>query len=177
MAGTARRVLRCLQKRGLENEDDPLVTDDPLLATLMSASIRSRIATGPEAGEPWQRVGDRVELIEVGEGTTAGPSEMPPRCVREGGMSLHADVSVPARDRRRLERLCRYMARPALAIDRLEATADGRLAYRLKSRWRDGTTHILMERYELLERLAPLIPPPRAHQVRYHGLCSAEHKP
>lgn len=29
-----------------------------------------------------------------------------------------------------------------------------------------------MERHELLERLAPLIPPPRAHQVRYHGLLA-----
>ena len=47
-----------------------------------------------------------------------------------------------------------------------------RLTYRLKTRWRDGTTHILMERHELLERLAPLIPPPRAHQVRYHGILA-----
>jgi hypothetical protein len=49
---------------------------------------------------------------------------------------------------------------------------DGRLAYRLKTRWRDGTTHVVMERHELLERLAPLIPPPRAHQVRYHGVLA-----
>jgi hypothetical protein len=87
-------------------------------------------------------------------------------------MSLHADVAVPARDRRRLERLCRYVARPPIAIGRLEALPDGRLAYRLKTRWRDGSTHVLMERHELLERLAPLIPPPRAHQVRYHGLLA-----
>jgi hypothetical protein len=73
---------------------------------------------------------------------------------------------------RRLERLCRYVARPPLALERLEAMPDGRLAYRLKTRWRDGTTHVLMERRELLERLAPLIPPPRAHQVRYHGLLA-----
>jgi hypothetical protein len=50
--------------------------------------------------------------------------------------------------------------------------ADGRLAYRLKTPWRDGTTHVVMERRELLERLAPLIPPPRAHQVRYHGILA-----
>jgi hypothetical protein len=50
--------------------------------------------------------------------------------------------------------------------------ADGRLAYRLKTRWRDGTTHVVMARHELLERLAPLIPPPRAHQVRYHGVLA-----
>jgi hypothetical protein len=43
---------------------------------------------------------------------------------------------------------------------------------RLKTRWRDGTTHILMERSELIERLVPLIPPPRAHQVRYHGILA-----
>jgi len=42
----------------------------------------------------------------------------------------------------------------------------------LKTPWRDGTTHVVMERSELLERLAPLIPPPRAHQVRYHGVLA-----
>jgi hypothetical protein len=87
-------------------------------------------------------------------------------------MSLHADVAVPAHDRRRLERLCRYVARPPLASERLEERPDGRLTLRLKTCWRDGTTHILMERSELIERLAPLIPPPRAHQVRYHGVLS-----
>ncbi len=73
---------------------------------------------------------------------------------------------------RRFERLARYVLRPPLAMDRLEALSDGRLAYRLKTPWRDGTTHILMERHELLERLAPLIPPPRAHQVRYYGILA-----
>ncbi len=72
-----------------------------------------------------------------------------------GRAVLHAGVAVPGSDRRRVERLCRYVARPPLALDRLEAMADGRLAYRLKTRWRDGTTHVVMERHELLERLAP----------------------
>ena len=57
-------------------------------------------------------------------------------------MSPHADVAVPARDRRRLERLCCYVARPPLANDRLEERSDGRFALRLKTRWRNGTTHI-----------------------------------
>jgi hypothetical protein len=87
-------------------------------------------------------------------------------------MSLHADVAVPARDRRRLERLCRYVARPPLANDRLEEHPDGRLTIRLKTRWRDGTTHVLMKRSEIIDRLVPLIPPPRAHQVRYHGILA-----
>jgi hypothetical protein len=87
-------------------------------------------------------------------------------------MSLHADVALPARDRRRLERLARTILRPPICLERLEAQPNGRLTYKLKTQWRDGTTHILMERHELLERLAPLIPPPRAHQVRYFGILA-----
>jgi hypothetical protein len=74
---------------------------------LGAASIRSRIATGPEAGEPWRRLGDRVEPVDEVEGVVELGAVIPPRCVRQGGMSLHDDVSVPARDRERLERLCR----------------------------------------------------------------------
>ncbi|MBK7952107.1 MAG: transposase [Deltaproteobacteria bacterium] len=142
------------------------------MAALGAASIRSRIATGPEAGEPWRRLGDRVEPVGEDEAGVEARAQVPPRCVRQGGMSLHADVAVPARDRQRLERLCRYVARPPLALGRLEEMTDGRIAYRLKTPWRDGTTHVVMERRELLERLAPLIPPPRAHQVRYHGVLA-----
>ena len=47
-------MMRYLEKCGLENDDDPLAADDPLLATLTAASIRSRIATGSEAGDPWR---------------------------------------------------------------------------------------------------------------------------
>ena len=87
-------------------------------------------------------------------------------------MSLHAAVAVPAGDRKRLERLCRYVARPPIAHDRLRELPEGRLTLQLKTRWRDGTTHILMEPRDLIDRLVPLIPPPRAHQVRYHGILA-----
>ncbi len=57
-----------------------------------------------------------------------------------------------------------------MATERLSHLDDGRLLCRLKHRWRDGTTHVVFEPLELIERLAAIIPPPRFHMVRYHGL-------
>ena len=165
LAGTARRIARIVSL-GAE-DDDPVARDEPLLATLAAASLRSRVAMGPGAGQRWRRLGERIEPDGV-EPDPDASRQVP----QHGGMSLHAGVAVPASDRHRLERLCRYVARPPLAHDRLEVRPDGRLALRLKTRWRDGTTHILLERHELLERLVPLIPPPRAHQIRYHGVLA-----
>jgi hypothetical protein len=165
LAGTARRIARLVSSRA--EDDDAVARDEPLLATLAAASLRSRVAMGPGAGQRWRRLGDRVEP-DGADLDPDGSSHVP----QHAGMSLHADVVVPASDRRRLERLCRYVARPPLARDRLEVEPDGRLVLRLKTRWRDGTTHILIERHELLERLVPLIPPPRAHQIRYHGVLA-----
>jgi hypothetical protein len=167
LSGTARRIHRLLEARADGGEGEVFAREEPLLALLTAASLRTRIATGPQRGERWRRLGDRVEPEEVGADPDASP-----RVPAYGGMSLHAAVGVLARDRRRLERLIRYVARPPLAHDRLEKRPDGRLTLRLKTCWRDGTTHILMERSELIERLVPLIPPPRAHQVRYHGILA-----
>jgi hypothetical protein len=37
-----------------------------------------------------------------------------------------------------LENLCRYVARPAVATERLSKLSDGRILYRLRHQWRDG---------------------------------------
>jgi hypothetical protein len=166
LAGTARRLQRLVAERAGEDED-ALARDEPLLAILAAASLRGRSASGPNAGERWRRLGDRVEPADANDDPEASP-----RVPQHGGMSLHAAVAVPARDRGRLERLARYVSRPPIANNRLEELPDGRLALRLKTRWRDGTSHILMERSELIERLVPLIAPPRVHQVRYHGILA-----
>ena len=152
LAGTARRIQRLLEECARDDED-ALARDEPVLAMLAAASLRTRIATGPHRGEPWRRLGDRVEPRETGQADE--DPEASARVPQHGGMSLHADVAVPARDRRRLERLCRYVARPPLAHERLEERSDGRLTLRLKTRWRDGTTHILMERSELTSGIVP----------------------
>ena len=60
--------------------------------------------------------------------------------------------------------------RPPVAVERLEALPDGRLLYRLKRAWRNGTTHVVFQPQELIEKLSALIPAPRAHSVRYSGV-------
>ena len=72
----------------------------------------------------------------------------------------------------RLERLCRYAGRPPVAAERLSVLPDGRLLYRLKRRWRDGTTHMIFEPLELIEKLAALVPPPRFNLIRYSGVLA-----
>ena len=70
------------------------------------------------------------------------------------------------------ERLCRYVGRPPVATERLSGLPDGRLLYRLRHRWRDGTTHVVFEPLDLVARLAALVPPPRFNTVRYHGILA-----
>jgi hypothetical protein len=93
-------------------------------------------------------------------------------CASIEGSSVHAGVGVPARDRMRLEHLLRYAARPPLSNERLSLLPDGRLLYRLKRRWSDGTTHVIYEPMELMERLAALVPPPRFNVTRYFGVLA-----
>jgi hypothetical protein len=167
----ARRLGRLLERRGpVETDGDALAAEEPLLASLCAASVASRVATGSRAGQRVLRVGDRIDAEDL-------PVLHGERCASVGGVSVHANVAVPARDRRRLERLCRYGARPPVATERLSRLEDGRILYRLKHRWRDGTTHVVFTPQELVEKLVALVPPPRFHLVRYHGVlgpCASE---
>jgi hypothetical protein len=46
----------------------------------------------------------------------------------------------------------------------------------LKSPYKDGTTHIVMEPLEFMERLASLVPRPRLHLIRFHGVLAPNAK-
>jgi hypothetical protein len=60
-------------------------------------------------------------------------------------------------------RLCRYIARPAVATGRLALTAQGLVRYTLKTPYRDGTTRVVLEPLDFIARLAALVPKPRVH--------------
>ena len=164
--------MRVIQRRGLGDEPDRLTEDDPLLAQLLAAAVQGRAATGARAGQRVLRFGDRVEIDADGNVS----HEKTHGLARTNGFSLHAGVAVPANDRQRLERLCRYVGRPPVASERLSSLQDGRLLYELRHRWRDGTTHVAFEPLELIDRLAALVPPPRFHTVRYHGVLASRSK-
>ena len=86
------------------------------------------------------------------------------------GFSLHAGTAVEGEQPEKLERLARYVTRPAVAADRLSLTPQGHVRYRLKTAYRDGTTHVVFEPLDFMARLAALVPPPRVHLTRYHGV-------
>jgi hypothetical protein len=46
----------------------------------------------------------------------------------------------------------------------------------LKSAFKDGTTHIVMAPLEFMQRLAALVPRPRLHLIRFHGVLAPNAK-
>ena len=162
----AERVEALFKRRRLhpdDNPDDELSRDEPGLAAIYSASVRSRVAVGPNTGNRVVTLGDRID----GDALEAVRT---PRCASLRGFSLHANCAIGPHDRLRLERLVRYAARPAIASERLSELPDGRLLYRLKRRWSNGTTEVVFDRQDFIAKLAALVPAPRAHLRTYHGI-------
>ena len=87
-----------------------------------------------------------------------------------------AAVRVEAHDRKRLEQLCRYITRPALSDERVQVNAAGQVELKLKTPWRDGTTHLVLSPLEFMQRLAALVPRPRLHLIRFHGVLAPNAK-
>jgi hypothetical protein len=158
------RVRRLLRRRGLEGDNDltppdTLAQESLALAAITSASVQGRIALGRRAGARVWRLGHDPEALWV---TSTGP-----RQAYLDGFDLHANLCVSATDRARLEQLCRYVLRPPVAQDRLRLTGDGRVRLALKTPWLDGTSHLLFQPLEFLEKLAALIPRSRVNLVLY----------
>jgi hypothetical protein len=92
------------------------------------------------------------------------------------GLTLHAAVRCGADDRPSLEPLCRCITRPALANEGVQTNAAGQVVLKLKTPWRDGTTHLVMSPLEFMQRLAALVPRPRLHLIRFHGVLAPNAK-
>ncbi len=92
------------------------------------------------------------------------------------GFSLHAGVATKAHERDKLERLCRYITRPAISMKRLSLTRNSQVRYELKTPWRNGTTHVIFEPLDFISRLVALVPKPRVDLTRFHGVFAPNSK-
>ena len=91
------------------------------------------------------------------------------------GFSVDATVAIAADDRPALERRLRYCTPPCWASERLTKADDGeRLIYTFDKPRPDGSWHLRLAPLELFDRLARLIPPPRRHPHRYHGVFAPQ---
>lgn len=97
---------------------------------LQGHSITYRIAVG-------LRQGRKIFTLQTLSGT-----EEPFVDTADGvvGFSLHASVAVKVSEDEKLERICRYISRPAVSEKRLSLTGQGKVRYELKTPYRDGTT-------------------------------------
>jgi len=91
--------------------------------------------------------------------TVAAGGERPTKllCAEARGFSLHAAVRTAAHQRIGHT----YITRLAIANERLSRNSKGQVILQLKSAYHDGTTHIVMQPQEFMQRLAALVPRPR----------------
>ena len=135
------------------------------MVQLLGSSITYRIAVGPQQGRKvftLQTLPGRDVSFDAGVGKVAG-------------FSLHTGVAARADQRQKLERLCRYISRPAIAEKRLSLTPNGSVRYQLKTPCRDGTT-VIFEPLDFIARLAALMPKPRVNLTRFHGVFAPNSK-
>jgi len=170
------RLMKVLTRRGVLVEDmgqtylaepDADGEEARTLRPLQAAAITYRIAFGPRAGQ---------KVLTLRGAMPREAAVRQPLCADIDGFSLHAAVRVEAHDRRRLEQLCRYITRPALSDERIQLNAAGQVELKLKTPWRDGTTHLVMSPLEFMQRLAALVPRPRLHLIRFHGVLAPNAK-
>jgi len=153
---------------------------EAILATIVAA-VRRLVPDDDALSD--LSVGAGVNVSDVGVQrfipADADVSLTPPSArakARIDGFDLDAAVSVSRRNRHVLERLCRYIHRPALSNERLSILDDGRVVLALKRAWPDGSTHVVFTPDAFLSRLATLVPRPRANTTLYHGVLSAHSK-
>jgi hypothetical protein len=88
---------------------------------------QGRIAVGPQQGRKVFTLQTLPDERDADDAPAAG---------KVAGFSLHAGVAAKACQRDKLERLCRYVTRPAIAEKRLSLTKQGKVRYELKTPYR-----------------------------------------
>ena len=79
-------------------------------------------------------------------------------------------------ERGKLERLCRYISRPAVSEKCLSLTSAGNIREQVKIPCSDGTTHVIFEQLHLISKLASLVPTPRGNLTPCYGIFAPSSK-
>ena len=119
------------------------IPDEDTLSKLQASSVTYRFATGKSKGKKAMVL---KSVTDTDHTATKG------LVAKNSGFSLHAGVATKAHERDRLERVCRYIARPAVSEERLSTNDSGDVIYRFKKPWDDGTTALKLTPMELMER-------------------------
>jgi hypothetical protein len=160
-------IARVLARHGrLLDSFDALADEQPALASCYDASVSDRQLLGPSPGQQTRKLVHPLRELR-------SPDEA---LAEVGGVNVHVGPAIDGRDRKRLERLCRYTARPPVCQERLELTESGQVVYRFKRAWRSGAHAVVLDPLDFIARLAALIPPPRFNMLRYHGVLAARAK-
>jgi len=155
------RMARYLRRHGaLEHDDDrdEVSAEDKLAASAVSGKA-------PPAGPQWTR-----GLAPL---APSGLTFDKPLCASLDGFTLHAATRAGAQDTAGREALLRYVLRPPIAQERLEARPDGLVRIARKRAYQDGTVAVDMDPLSLLCRLATSVPPPRFHTVKDAGVLAS----
>jgi hypothetical protein len=135
---------------------------------ILGSSVSYRIAVGPLQG----RKAFMIQIIRPLDRPDPGLE----RVAKANGFSLHAGVSCEGHQKEKRERLCRYIARPAVAAPSLSLSTTGKVVYTLKTPYRNGTTQVGFDPVDFIARLAALVPKPRTKLARYHGVLAPNHR-
>ena len=165
-------------------------TADPIPSWSVMAGfpfLGSAVPAWNSLPDPW---GPGLALIQ-----THGPGWQPPTIPPGPSVRIAlSDRDVPSFFKS-LEHLLRYCARPPFALERLSVSrgADGQIARiryalprhkaanwvgpsRSRKSTRPGANGVVdLTPFEFLDRLADLVPPPRKHRHRYHGVFAPAH--
>ncbi len=144
------------------------IPEEDTFAKLQASSITYRFATGPSKG--------KKALVIKSVPQDGDHNSQKGLVAKVSGFSLHAGVATKANERDKLEKICRYIARPAVSEERLSTNDKGDVVYKFKKPWDDGTSAIKLTPMEFMERLAALVPRPRAHLTRFHGVLGPHYK-
>lgn len=158
-----RKTCRRLARRGMWED-----VKDPKVGAAATQSMFGRISLGKRKGRR-RRV---VRFIaQAADEETDDPEEV------DGAQpfDVFAGDATAAGDRKALRGMMEYALAPPFKYEQVSRAEGGLVHFRPKRPRRDGTTHRVFKPLKFMHILAALVPRPRLHTTRFHGVYARRH--